>query len=195
MVGQRNRQSGQIRIKCGKISAQVLFSVPLCTCGSQGRLDALGPVGYVCDDTGRFCSDRQPFPRIIFPVHSVSIAVCMPPTTNPLNPLAVVSGVHPDLASCINRVFVRGCEVEYLQSVADQDLFTCSLANPNRRLQHHPKVVQKIRPRDLGEKVANTEPLVVHVRSGDVFTLGTNSKYGQVTNVLRRSRRGRITSV
>ena len=104
----------------------------------------------------------------------------------------ILAGVHDHLARCMNQVFVRGCEAEYVGGLAEGILSSCPFVKePTAESEEQTeatggsgKVDLDLRP-DLavhGEVVKNAGPLVIHFRSGDIFgSRGARSpQYGQV---------------
>ena len=72
-------------------------------------------------------------------------------------------GVHDDLRICINRVYLRGCEAEYFGDVVRTDTCHAETVLPDEN-------EGKLCRRPIKSDIKGTESLVVHVRSGDIFS-------------------------
>lgn len=101
------------------------------------------------------------------------------------------SGVHPDLLSCMNRVYLRGCEAEYFSPLI-RSLDFCEPSAPTEGRSFSAsgldKAVEAIsnlkanhlvlrRELDSGEPAldpptpgqSSAGSLIIHIRSGDIF--------------------------
>lgn len=108
------------------------------------------------------------------------------------------SGVHPDLLRCLNHVFVRGCEVDYMGPVANTSAFCPpkgveenaidASANHQRRRRRKSRTLDVLQSpatnRGRAPQQTSAGSLVVHIRSGDIFNAkrmgGKRSDFGQV---------------
>lgn len=95
--------------------------------------------------------------------------------------------VHPDLLSCMNRIYLRGCEAEYLGSLGRISELCESRESSGSSLSSGPKtgnLACEVNTRQPPDPVKgnNEGSLVMHVRSGDIFDKTNHgiSKSGQV---------------
>lgn len=90
------------------------------------------------------------------------------------------AGIHPDLLSCMNRVYLRGCEAAYLGRMVDTSKF-CPVRETPLLPASSFRGVNAASGSDPKEPGESTGSLVLHIRSGDIFYQGSDRRrYGQV---------------
>ncbi|CAM9527243.1 unnamed protein product [Hapterophycus canaliculatus] len=136
----------------------------------------------VSGDSGYFETENHFFdfsgvnmmPLAEYEVLSSNPLVCQPHLEEGGESAFLLRNIHADLLSCMNRVYVRGCEAAYLEPIlgaGDFSYCTKPAGTNNRRLldgrgrQTAGAVTTAATPIDRG----NAGSLVIHIRSGDIF--------------------------
>lgn len=124
----------------------------------------------------------------------------------PFTGLRLRAGVHPDLVTCMRRVYLRGCEAAYLASLVRTADFcesldeghqdptqgpstvepitgTANLCEGNVQEEVVPEKLHAVVPRNERAPRGSAGSLVMHLRSGDIFNgvrHSRTSEFGQV---------------